>query len=70
MIQVLVDYDEATGYLTDPLTKAYIGCYMGLKSVSGKAETANPQQPTSAEDLIRIMKIAAHIQDPSKVKNL
>jgi hypothetical protein len=66
-MRVILDYDPATGNLKDK-TGNYVGCWANLQPLD--EENTQSNNAASIDDLIRVMKISAHINNPSKIKDI
>ncbi len=66
-MKVILNYEATTGQITDA-NGIPIFVWMGLNYE--EAATGESSSQVSGEQLIRIIKIAAHIEDPDKVTSI
>jgi hypothetical protein len=67
-MKVILNYDEATGQITD-MTGAPIFIWVGL-IYEPVPEQVNTSSQIDGEQLIRIMKLSAHVDNPEAVKDI
>jgi hypothetical protein len=67
-MKVILNYDESTGQITD-MHGMVVCTWMGLnyEELSGGGQS---DSMIDGEQLIRIMKMSAHIEDADKIKDL
>jgi hypothetical protein len=75
-MKVILNYDPVSGNISDRVGSVfYFGCmdlkYEEVEETKTEVTKIEAQtQQMGAEELIRIMKISAHINNPSKIKDI
>jgi len=68
-MKVILNYDASTGQITDASGMPIIA-WPGLNYEELPESSSGGSGQVDGEQLIRLMKIAAHIEDPDKVTSL